>query len=228
MFIDTSHLRNKAMKRKKNTAITLILLLISLTSYSQGYDFSIRIGTSIANLNGDPDSELSKYRAGLNIGFGIESEVNETSSFEFGIQYQQKGQNFKGELIDGSDVGTFDDNTTLNYLTLPVTFKKYLTSKKVAFSAGLYGSLLLSATSDLNQNFTGPGRSFTLIAEDVDVKNVFRGNDAGFMIGASFHPVSKIFVDFKSTWGLLNIATDNSNLDDIKNHSLELVIGVKI
>lgn len=203
-------------------------MLLSLRSYSQEYDFSIKTGTSIANLNGDPDSELSKYRVGLNIGFGIESVVNKTSSLEFGIQYQQKGQNFKGEFTDGNNVEIYDDNTTLNYLTLPVTFKKYLTSKKVAFSAGFYGSLLLTATSNINRNLTRPGRSSMIIVEGLDVKPAFKENDAGFIIGTSFHPINKVFIDFKSTWGLVNISTDNSDLNDIKNHSLELVLGVKI
>lgn len=216
------------MKMIKTIPVLLFLSLVSLTSFSQGYDFSIKIGTSIANLNGDPDWELSKYRAGLNIGFGIESVINESSVLEFGIQYQHKGQNFKGEFTDGSDFATYDDNTTLSYLTLPITLKKYLTNKKVAFSGGFYGSLLLTATSNINQNFTSPSRSSKIIIEDLDVQSFFEGKDAGFIIGTSFHPTNYVFIDFKSTWGLVNIANANSNLSNIKNHALELVLGVRI
>ena len=207
--------------------LSFFLFLFPVSLVAQEYHFNIEIGTSIANFSGDVDSEFSKYRPGLNLGFGIESISSEASSLKFGILYQQKGHRFKGQASNQNDSESYNDNTTLNYLTVPVTFKKYLANRVVAFSGGFYGSLLLSASADLDQTITRSSSSATIIVQNADVQTNFKRNDAGLVMGASYHPFEEIYIEFKSSWGLANIASDNNELNKLRNHSFEFLLGIQ-
>ncbi|MEQ8472310.1 MAG: porin family protein [Marinoscillum sp.] len=208
--------------------IIAIIIVIPLKSIAQGYDLNIEIGTSISNFSGDVNATYSKYRAGLILGIGIESPIKDKSGMKFGILYEQKGQNFKGESTTQNGSESYDNNMTLNYLTVPVTFKKYLGKKTIAFSGGLYGAVLLVSTSNVNQTIINGGSRSKLVIKNGDSKVNFKSNDVGLILATSIQPFEKFYIDVKSGWGLLNIASDSNPRDEIKNHSIEILLGIML
>jgi hypothetical protein len=114
------------------TKLTLLLSFIVLIKYAsaQNFSFGINAGATLASykVSASSVSLTSKSKTGFTAGIYSSISMGKNASFQPGLNFLQKGGTFKEE---GST-----DETTLNYLELPMNFVFNTSSSKGKFFAG--------------------------------------------------------------------------------------------
>jgi len=185
-------------------------------------------GVNMSNQAGSDlsDSESSKFRPGINLGFNIYQETMSGFSIGTGIAFEQKGNNYVYEpgdyfedfpdglgqanlenaigsttrLAVSNDPDKLQNNNILSYLTFPlnVGYAPIKKHKQFRVQTGLIPGILLSRKT--NTNSFGSERS------DSGTENL-RTIDLGLMLGASYIFKNNIGVNLLYDHGLINTST---------------------
>lgn len=144
--------------------------------------------------------EYGRYDKNIGVNLGIKANYSFSDLFSVGseISFEQKGAVHE----------TFDINTNLSYLSLPVYVQWTLKEEPRFFiHTGLYASYLLGATRKGEMRLNGQN-----ITVNENVNDDFRPYDAGIIFGGGFMVELNwdfdFFVSVRSSAGLINISSN--------------------
>ncbi len=165
--------KNKAMTRKIIYALFSIVSLTFLQAEAQKHPqlqyISLDAGLNMAGIHSTGAFDNHNKNFGIRLCLSGNYSFNDYASLGAALSFEQKGA---GDPV-------YDFNTNLNYITLPLYFK-VRTGKdpQLFFTAGIYGSRLLSA-SRRGERFVG-GQSEKV---NEKVTSEFRPFDMGLAAG---------------------------------------------
>tara|TARA_A100000171_G_scaffold30980_1_gene29301 strand:- start:28348 stop:29043 length:696 start_codon:yes stop_codon:yes gene_type:complete len=199
---------------KKIFTIFALAALTFTASNAQELKIGAKAGVNLSSLGGDKVPGIdTKGKIGLHLG-GVGVYM---FSDKFGAQAELLYSSFGGKQeFNFSEEGFTDiseETTKLNYLSLPLMGKYYVT-ESLSFEAGPRIGFLLSANSEFEDTFTFDGETETESGE-VDISKGINGLDLGFNIGASYELESGLFFSLRYTLGLSNIYDSGSVFADI-------------
>ena len=124
--------------------LTLLFLTIISSASAQGLDFGVKLGFNFANVSGIEDFE---QRTGLSAGLFAGARLGDKLGFQIDALYSQQG----------AEVGdTYSDivqDFNLDYISIPVVVKYYITENLNIHAGPQMGILLNDETSVLSQTF---------------------------------------------------------------------------
>ncbi|MBV7267923.1 porin family protein [Winogradskyella luteola] len=181
---------------KKSLLLTVIAVLGLANVNAQNVEFGAKAGLNFASIYGDNTSDIGFVTA---YNFGLMSEISISEKFSFQPELLYSGIGYS--IDDESD----DDTVALNYLTVPLLGKYYLT-ERFSVEAGPQVGFLLSAKQ-----------------ESTDVKDAFKTLDFGTSLGLGYKLDSGLNFSARYTLGL----SDISESEDFSNNTgvLQLSIG---
>ena len=128
--------------------ITLLLLTTITAAHAQGLDFGVKLGFNFANVDGIEDFE---QRTGLSAGFFAGARLGDKLGLQIDALYSQQG----------AEVGqTYSDivqDFNLDYISIPVVVKYYITENLNIHAGPQMGILLNDETSVVGQVFDNIG-----------------------------------------------------------------------
>ena len=122
------------------TMLTSLMVMLSTSSFGQGFGLGVRVGTNLSKLTNwdkfvsdfapDDINVRNPFKTGLQTGLVINPMFSKYVGMEIEINYEQKGLGirFEDEDDDGHSV-VVKGKYNLNYLTLPIMLKAGYASK---------------------------------------------------------------------------------------------------
>jgi len=168
--------------------LAAVMTLMALTNtQAQKFNLGVKGGINFTRITGDNAKEFDPVTA-FSIGVVAETKISEKFSFQPEL------------LFSGKGYGIEDDVRALNYLSLPLMGKYYLT-KGLSVEAGPQFEYLLTAKQ-----------------ESTDIKDAFNKVDVGAAIGLGYKFDSGLNFGARFTKGLSDInnidgLTDSNKLD---------------
>jgi len=207
--------------------VFLTAVALATFGYSQAQDktstqvsFGAKAGVNFATFYLSEDSAAdSKPFVGVHLGGFVNIPLSDKVSFQPELLYSMQG--LKEEINDPGE--KYDGKTAVNYLNVPLNFQFVLVDK-LFMEAGPQIGFLLSATNEYTYSYTTGGVT-TTISDSDDAKEVFKGTDFGFNLGAGYHFTEKLSANLRYTFGLS--AIDEVEGVDMSNRVLQLSIGYK-
>lgn len=171
--------------------LTAVAVMAFAFSNAQETKFGVKAGLNLTNLTGDVQDASSLV--GFQIG-GF-AEIKLTDKFAIQPELLFSTQGAKNKFTDFEE-GTYEYDTKLNYLNIPVLAKYYITE---AFSveAGPQIGVLLSAKED-----------------GEDAKDYYKSVDFGFNVGAGYNFTENLSVGLRYTIGLSSVYDTPDSIDD--------------
>ena len=199
----------------KKIMLTAVAVMAFAFSNAQETKFGVKAGLNLTNLTGDVQDASSLV--GFQIG-GF-AEIKLTDKFAIQPELLFSTQGAKNKFTDFEE-GTYEYDTKLNYLNIPVLAKYYITE---AFSveAGPQIGVLLSAKED-----------------GEDAKDYYKSVDFGFNVGAGYNFTENLSVGLRYTIGLSSVYDTPDSIDDfdefdglgdlsVRNSVFALTVGYK-
>ena len=122
--------------------LTLLLIVASSQIHAQGLDFGIKAGLNYANVSGFDDFN---QRQGISAGIFAGAKLGDKIGFQIDALYSQQGAE-----VDQS-ISQVINEFNLDYISIPVVLKYYLTDNVNIHAGPQLGILLNEETSVLNQ-----------------------------------------------------------------------------
>lgn len=200
--------------RMKKIMLTAVAVMAFAFSNAQGTKFGVKAGLNLTNLTGDLEDASSLV--GFQVGGFAEFKLTEKFAIQPELLFSTQGA--KNKFTDFDD-STYEYDTKLNYLNIPVLAKYYITE---AFSveAGPQIGVLLSAKED-----------------GEDAKDYYKSVDFGFNVGAGYNFTENLSVGLRYTIGLSSVYDTPDNIDgfedfdfgdvSVKNSVFALAVGYK-
>lgn len=172
--------------KMKNLFLVASLLFLGLTSVNaQSIRFGAKIGANFSDLNSS--SSTGGNQTGLHIGGLLELKLLDNLALQPELLYSAQGSNdFK-----------------LDYLSLPVLLKFYLSSNKLSLDVGPQFSVLVN--DDVPSSF--------------DSKTA----DLATVLGLGYNLTDNIFVQARYVYGVSEISKDF----EVKNRVVQLSAGIR-
>jgi len=126
----------------------LILLSLTITSYSQQFNGGFFAGLSASQIDGDTYSGYNKL--GFTAGAYATRELNRNFIFKTEVRYIQKGAN-KRVTEDSRTM----DKTKLQYAEIPLLVQ-YFYNKEIFLEGGLVPEFLLASAEDFGDGYIDP------------------------------------------------------------------------
>lgn len=132
----------------------LLLLVFVLNGQDNKISMNLEFGPSTTNLIGSGDLYDKIPTTNFLIGYRVEYGLTKWLSYNIGLLYDRKGQNYKyllrddnnNVIIDNGEPIEFIEKNRLNYLTLPMNLRFKLGDKhKLIHTVGVYGSYLIDS-----------------------------------------------------------------------------------
>lgn len=209
------------MKKK----MVFVFLLFTLGVYAQTDDtatpsrfsYGVSGGVNFSNLLQGSDGAQNPITGFHFMGFG-EYRFSDKFSIQPGVAYSRQGAE-TDEMYDPESNTTIKFKMALDYVNVPI-FLKYYIVKGFGVEAGPQIGFLTSAKA---KDIVVDGVSSDI---DVDIKDMFKGVDFGFDIGAFYAFEQGFLVGGRYNMGLTDIAEDNPD-DPITNGVFQLYLGFK-
>jgi opacity protein-like surface antigen len=187
----------------------LIFLTIILVSTTHAYGVKLIVGGHLAKYAVEPEvvGDEWKNKTGVLVGGGIELFSVPHISLDIDGFYFRKGSKFES--------ATEELDYTLDVISItPVVRVKFLPGPSPYVLGGGEFSYILTHKS-----------------EDVDIKNLIKSFDYGFVFGAGFRmsmPGASLFFEGRYHLGVANILKDPLPGVSLKTKALVVVVGIKI
>ena len=161
----------------------LLLLVFVLNGQDNKISMNLEFGPSTTNLIGSGDLYDKIPTTNFLIGYRVEYDLTKWLSYNIGLLYDRKGQNYKYPLRDDNNNVIIDngepieliEKNRLNYLTLPMNLRFKLGNKhKLIHTVGVYGSYLIN-NNHINKSYEYENVSLTRYG--FDQKQVYLSND---------------------------------------------------
>ncbi len=127
----------------KNT-LTILFMIISTLVSAQGLDFGLKLGFNFANVSGIDDFE---QRTGLSAGVFAGARLGDKLGLQVDALYSQQGAEV------GATYSDIVQDFNLDYISIPVVVKYYLTDNLNIHAGPQIGILLNDETSVVGQVF---------------------------------------------------------------------------
>jgi hypothetical protein len=127
----------------KNT-LTILFMIISTLVSAQGLDFGLKLGFNFANVSGIDDFE---QRTGLSAGIFAGARLGDKLGLQVDALYSQQGAEV------GATYSDIVQDFNLDYISIPVVVKYYLTDNLNIHAGPQIGILLNDETSVVGQVF---------------------------------------------------------------------------
>jgi len=182
----------------KHTLSAILLLLLSILSFSKGIDIGLQAGPTATTALGK-NSIHPRADIGAATEFFVRYNFNSLVSIRTGLGFEDKGHKYKGIITDGAGnpvyESTFGHRT--KYMMIPVLVEFTFGGKKVLpyVNTGLYMGFLVSAVDKYNNS------NEVLIKRKVT--NDYRTFDMGYLLGVG------IKVPIKERW-LIDVGMRNA------------------
>lgn len=124
--------------------LTLLLLFLISSVSAQGLDFGFKLGFNFANVSGIDDFQ---QRTGLSAGLFAGARLGDKLGFQIDALYSQQGAEV------GNTYSDIVQDFNLDYISIPVVVKYYLSDNLNIHAGPQMGILLNDETSVLNQTF---------------------------------------------------------------------------
>lgn len=124
--------------------LTLLLLFLISSVSAQGLDFGLKLGFNFANVSGIDDFQ---QRTGLSAGLFAGARLGDKLGFQIDALYSQQGAQV------GNTYSDIVQDFNLDYISIPVVVKYYLSDNLNIHAGPQMGILLNDETSVLNQTF---------------------------------------------------------------------------
>ena len=124
--------------------LTLLLLCLISSVSAQGLDFGLKLGFNFANVSGIDDFQ---QRTGLSAGLFAGARLGDKLGFQIDALYSQQGAEV------GNTYSDIVQDFNLDYISIPVVVKYYLSDNLNIHAGPQMGILLNDETSVLNQTF---------------------------------------------------------------------------
>ena len=183
------------MKKVLLTAVIAIFGLVKVNA--QDVQFGAKLGLNFASITGD---NTDGFDTVTSFNYGLVAEVPLSKKFSFQPEVLYSGQGFSL----GSDES---DTVQLDYLTVPLMGKYYLT-KGLSLEAGLQVGFLVSAKQD-----------------DVNLKDSYKGLDLGVNVGLGYKLDNGLNFSARYNVGLSDVKDVDSFSDKYKNGVMQVSIG---
>ena len=204
--------------------LTLILTFLLFTSNGQDTitnktTLNLEFGPSTTSLTGNYFLYNKIPTTNFLIGYRVEYNLTKWLSYNIGLLYDRKGQNYKYPLRDDNNNVIVDngepieliEKNQLNYLTLPMTARLKLGNKhKLVHTVGVYGSYLIN-NNRINKSYEYENVSYDLFDFGLSLG-----------IGGEFKLNNKlnINIELRDNLGLYKISNND------RNNSLSFVTGL--
>ncbi len=170
-------------------------------------------GLNFAGIRSGEGYDSHDKNIGLNIGIKANYSFSKLLSAGSGISFERKG------AVDE----TFDVNTNISYISLPLYVEWTLTQKPRFFiQTGVYGSYLINAVKKGDMRVGGQN-----VPVNEDLKEDFRSYDAGIILRGGFKVELNwdfdFFVSVNTSVGLLNISENSESSP--KNYHFGITAG---
>ena len=180
---------------KKVLLATAITVLGFATINAQDVTFGAKLGINFASIYGDNTKDIETVTA---FNFGVMSEIAISKKFSFQPELLYSGL---GYSLDD------EDTASLNYLSIPLMGKYYITDG-LSLEAGPQIGFLLSAKQD-----------------GTDIKDSFKTLDFGANLGVGYKLDNGLNFNARYTLGLSNINDIEGSSDKNTNGVLQFGIG---
>lgn len=206
---------------RKVYVLVITILSIATTVNAQDIKIGAKAGLNLASVAGDGIE--AKSRTAFHIGGMAEIPINATFYLQPELLFSSQGY----KLDNGND-----GNGVLNYISVPVIGKYYVT-EALSIEAGPQIGYLLSATIKVDNNGgginapspdtkTANSKASTALL-DSDIKEFFKNTDISFGIGAGYKLENGIYLSARYNLGLSNISADSS--ESVRNSVFMLSAG---
>lgn len=196
----------KAIGITTKTFFIFIVMLTSMTGFSQSIKLGVRAGVNLSTWNVSGVTDLTT-KSVLRPEAAILAEIGLTKSFSIQpeFSYAGSGTEFNYENLETTEFKT-------SYLQIPV-LAKYRLPNGIAFLAGPQAAFLLKANA---KNASG---------EKEDIKSILKKNDFYFVTGIEYNLPVGIAFGVRYNAGLTNIYTQGD--EKIKNSSFGFSVSYK-
>lgn len=193
----------------KKLVFVAIATMISLTAVqAQSIQFGAKAGVNLANLTGDVEG--ATIRTSFHVGGVAEFKISDMFAFQPELLYSSQGT--KQEYL--GDTGMISVTSKLDYLNIPLTAKIYLTEWLSIQAAPQIGMLVAAVQESDNEG----------VAIE-DYKELLKGIDFSFNIGAGYKLPSGLFFDARYNLGLANLNDISEDDSTFKNGVLQIAVG---
>lgn len=167
----------------KRYVVLLVFLTLTLGIKAQEPHFITQFGLNLAALNDYDNWGGQDYRAGVNVGVGMELPVSNSFSIVPGVFYSMQGS----DGSDDWDNSNFNSTCKIDYINVPVLAKYY-------FYKGLFG-------------IAGPQFGFKVKARDndTDISSQVKSFDFSLSSGIGYQFPSGLFFTAVANTGLTKV-----------------------
>jgi hypothetical protein len=214
----------------KNFSLVIILTFCSIYSFGQHYQFELLGGPSIVTLRGNSLNN-HKSKIGFIAGLGLTLNVNNRSSLNTQLSYEQKGSKGNLEIFttdnDGNFAGVINYKfiSSYNYITLPLLYGyEFGKTIKLKIQGGPYVGYLM------NSSIIGDNNDVDDNNEKVKTTDWHNRTDLGISIGLNLYfPIKEslfLKIGVADNIGLIDINKSKYNMEAEKTNSINLLVGL--
>lgn len=212
----------------------VLIFIVGYSAQSNGQYVSLKGGVNMANQIAKDNSTTysSDYsnRIGYHVGLVAGIGAGPIAA-EGGVLVSSKGFNSSYTVNQGGTATTFTGYSNLTYLDIPINLKLRagLGGARVFVTAGPVFSFGLTGTNYEEQTAAG----MDPVSEETDViwgdsdDSHYKQMDIGVGLGGGLQ-LGKISLSATYNWGLINLAPNPSNGEEIKSRTLQFTLGFKL
>ncbi len=185
-------------------------------------------------LDGDgKDVELYKTGIGMQIGGGVDFEINDNMGIEAGLGYSQRGASFENTLNLGSITATTTGTMTLHYIDVPVSFRYTVAAGNGKLIGGIGPKFGLGLSG--KNKFTTKVNSMGQTQEQTDESDVtfgsgdtddFKTLDLSFGTSISYE-ISNIHFGVQYYYGFTNHIDNPTDKEAITQNMASIIVGYR-
>ena len=212
------------MKKLFFVAIGLIgLVNVNAQEKTETPQFGIKTSLNVTSFRGD-DVKDDNYKLGWGAGIYYHIPLNESIAIQPEVNYSRIGAKYSNDVIDSQNIKTtYSNETTLDYIQVPVLLKIYPGGSRFNFEIGPQVGINMYASNKAKYNSYVNGTPFSTETK-TDIKDNVEKVDFGAVAGIGYNITDNVNVGARYYLGLNDTFKKESNLD-AKNHGFTLGVG---
>ncbi len=217
----------------KKTLLGLIFAFgITTSNFAQEFNYGIKGGINFSTLRGQEHSRIDRsFKNGIHAGIFIEFPIAKRMAIQPELLFSSKGVNEEWNAIDNGVNILFKTNLSLNYISLPVLYKYYIT-EKLTVHGGPQLNFLISSKLKTNIKLNGRRGNLAVnsdVGDELDVKKDYNNLDLGFNLGISYGLGEYFFITGSYNLGLISIDKNDEEptTKKGKNSVIQASVGIK-
>jgi hypothetical protein len=219
----------------KSTLVAAIMLIMG--SANAQMTFFGRTGLNLNDLvllDGEGKTvEIYKTGIGIQLGGGVDFEINDQMGVEVGLGYSQRGASVDNTIETPGLTATTTGSMTLHYIDLPVSFRysSNMGSGRLNFGFGPKIGLGLSGTEKYTTKVTSMGVTQESTAEESvsfgDGKtSSFKTIDLSIGTSVSFE-ISNIHFGVQYYYGMTNHLGEPTDKESVSQNMASIIVGYR-